>query len=239
MKKVEKSWILGGVVLAVVGAAALWPSRSPASERREALLAGGPFEGTITMVMDTTTLSKPATTTYEIKGSKTRFAMPAQGSVPSSVVVVDQAAAKSWLILEDRRTVLALDAGKAMSDMMAAAQVTPSFSVEKTGVMDTVAGLRCEKWEITSGSERISACVLEGLDISGGPVNGEASLSAEKAFPLRAIHTDANGVVTKHTEVRKIERRPIADDRFAVPADYSQADAIEIMKDMTAKDGAR
>ncbi len=232
MKKVEKSWILGGVVLAVVGAAAMWPSRSPASERREALLAGGPFEGTITMVMDTTTLSKPATTTYEIKGSKTRFAMPAQGSVPSSVVVVDQAAAKSWLILEDRRTVLALDAGKAMSDMMAAAQVTPSFSVEKTGIMDTVAGLRCEKWEITLGAGHLSACVLAGIDLSGVPAEAgiPGALAGEKAFPLRAIYADANGVVTRHTEVRAIERKPIDDGRFTLPEGYAVEDALKLLE---------
>src|SRR6185436_18190720 len=145
MKKVQRNWILAGVAITLVGAAAAWPSRSPASERANALVNGSPFEGQFTIVTDATNLQKPMTTTYEIKGSKVRFAMPAPvAGLPESVVIVDQPAKKSWLIVDERRTVLALDAGKALAEMNAAAQISPNVAIEKTGTFDTVAGYRCE-----------------------------------------------------------------------------------------------
>jgi hypothetical protein len=233
MEKVQRKWILGSLAIALASGAALWPSPSPASERAEALVHGGPFEGTITITMDSTAMPKPATTTYDFKGRKVRFAGPRPSAdFPESTVIVDQESRKSWLVVDERRTILTLDAGKAMDDWGAAAQVSTNVAVEKTGTFDVVAGYRCEKWEITAGSEHISACVLAGLDVSGAPmaVAGADGLAGEKAFPLRAIHTDAKGVVTRHLEVRKIERAAIDDSRFALPEGYSVEDALKAVE---------
>ena len=229
MKKVHQSWILGSAAVALVSAAALWPARSPASERRDALIAGGPFEGKLTMVMDATTLPKPVTMTYEIKGQKARFSMPSTNpALPSGDVIVDRAAQKSWLVIDERRTVFTLDSGKVIAEMSGASQMTPSTAVEKTGQFDTVAGYRCEKWEITAGADHISACVIEGLSIAGP--GGDSGVAEQGAFPLRAIQTDASGTVVKHTEVRKIERAAIDDSRFQFPSEYSVEDVLKVIE---------
>ncbi len=236
MEKANRKWILASVAVALVSAAALSTTRSPASERRAALLEGGPFEGTLTVAMDASTMPKPMTITYEIKGSKARFALPAPSpTFPAGYAIVDQAAEKSWMVVEDRRTVLTLDAGKAKAEMAAAAQMSPSTSIEKTGTFDTVAGYRCEKWEITLGAGHLSACVLAGIDLSGVPAEAgiPGALGGERAFPLRAIYSDAKGVVTRHTEVRAIERKAIDDSRFTLPEGYAVEDALKLLEKVT------
>ena len=144
------------------------------------------------------------------------------------------------LVKPDGMAVFVMESKKAWSDLNMAksrAQVekdnpTGPPSVNKTGKLETIAGQRCEVWEIkhTSG-KRTDACISEGLvgfDLGtlmpgAGPFTSQSSeeIAKRKLFPLRSVEIDAKGQETSRMEVTRVERKSLDKSRFEVPKDFT------------------
>lgn len=195
---------------------------------------GGPFEGEITM--NTSDPPRPPRTiTYDVKGLKLRFDAPAEGGPMAGGYVIFDTQTKTMTAVNDaKKTAMVMTAG-GMNP--AAPPAEPKPTVEKTGKMDTVAGYSCEIWKMSdaAGGEKSEVCVAKGIAF---PVMGHQRHSAgwmsslEDAFPLRAVTYDASGKEKSRMEVTKIDRKPIDDAKFQVPAGYQTTSMDEMMKNL-------
>ncbi|MDQ7015000.1 MAG: DUF4412 domain-containing protein [Gammaproteobacteria bacterium] len=120
---------------------------------------------------------------------------------------------------------------------------TESSEIKKTGKWHTINGFKCEVVEIYRSNKQISeACVADakGLKMSEADFNTLRKMfdfsekMAKKAGKIGAVmgeqHGDAGGIPvrSKNLEnnsvqtIKSISTKALADDRFQIPADYSE-----------------
>jgi len=119
----------------------------------------------------------------------------------------------------------------------------PPTKVTKTGKFDTVAGYKCEYWDITSDHKEGTMCIAQqgvswfSLPITGIPTEHAwvAEIMDGKHFPLRFIGFEKDGVTENgRIEVTKIDKKTVAETQFEWPPTYRVVDFAQMMQGLGA-----
>ena len=176
--------------------------------------------------------------------------IPAPGLASGGTFLVDAPAKKGWILVPAQKMAMVVDFEKMKSmpkgqipGLPNAPNTTPTAApsqapqIEKTGKKDVVAGYSCDVWNVTSDGKKAEVCAAEGitwidlgdLGWSSPELTVAAVASGANRFPLRVISFGSNGAEEMRMEATKIEKKPLADDRFAVPPDYRVIDMAALM----------
>jgi hypothetical protein len=114
----------------------------------------------------------------------------------------------------------------------------PSTKITKTGKYDTVAGYKCENWDVSSDHREATMCVSDdgpswlSIPSAGLPADRGWMLDLldGKHFPLRMVGYAKDGSTEEsRIEVTKIDKKAEADAQFQVPAGYRTIDLEKMM----------
>ena len=197
-----------------------------------------------------------------LKGDKVRFELPDELSRRAGQFLGDKAygifdsAAKKVYVVSDAKKqaiVMDLNSGKPLGGLMAPGSHAPGAAptgspskITKTGKYDTVAGYKCENWDITSDRHEGTVCVAEQgvswLSLPTTAIPGEHAWMAElvdgKHFPLRFVSYDKDGTTEEsRVEVTKIDKKSLQDTEFQVPTGYNVIDLEKMMMGMGGMPG--
>lgn len=214
------------------------------------------FEGEIDGFMKKGGVAAPPTTMAAlIKSGKFRFDLPeklTEGSAgrmlgPKAYAIFDSGAKKLSVVSDARKQVIVLDMNKSAEQIKSlgshpggpgASQGTPP-KITKTGKFETVAGYKCEDWEISSDEREGTVCVAhEGISWFAIPA---AMLPSERAwmlelfdgkhFPLRFIsYAKEGGAEETRLEITKIDKKTLPDSDFTYPPDYRVMDMDQMFQ---------
>src|SRR5580698_8343565 len=195
-----------------------------------------------------------------IKGSKVRFEVPEQLAKSSpgnpfgdkAYVILDSPDKKLFIVSDPKKEAIVLDLNTSGQTIGAlgggpphgpgAPPPGPATKVTKTGKYDTVAGYKCENWDIASDHREGTVCVAdEGFSWLSFPMsalNGVptqqlwmAELLDGKHFPLRFVGYGPDGVKeTARIEVTKVEKKTLPATEFDLPAGYAQIDLDQMLR---------
>ena len=223
------------------------------------------FEGEIDLAMtdkekgDTT----PTPLNVLVKTGKVRVDLPeklTQGS-GFGYGILDTTAKKAALVSDPRKEVMVLDlntSGEKLKGIGGApagpahpgatqAPEPPKTTLTKTGKTDTVAGYKCEDWDVKSDHREATVCVSEQgaswfqIPLTGIPTERlwMSELLDGKHFPLRLIGYDKTGnTESGRIEVTKIEKKPLAASQFEYPPAYRVIDLGQMLGAMRGFAGA-
>ncbi len=225
-----------------------------------ALLDG--FEGEIDVSgkSDKTT-DPPLALALLVKSGKIRVDIPeelakAAGPMAANAKgfgLFDSSAKKIYVVLDPSKQIIVVDLNKAGEQMKGftppagkpgggeAPKTTPP-KVTKTGKYDTVAGYKCENWDVASDHREATVCVAEEgfswLSLPMSALNGVptekmwmADLLDGKHFPLRFIGYGPDGVKESgRVEVTKIDKKALPASEFELPPTYAQIDLEQMMR---------
>ncbi len=210
----------------------------------------GAFEGLITSKMNTG--GQPMEIKYAIKGSRTRIETQlAAGGSQMGAVLMDFASGTQTMLIPQMKTYTTMNWNeeggiKKMAEKMAEkAGSGNSFKATPTGKTETIAGHTCTHW-ILGEKQDTDACLAQGLGYFGGGSDsgglfdqlrsfalGDKAKAALQSnpeflkfveggvFPLK-LATIENGQPRTIMEVTSVERKPLDDSVFAIPADYKK-----------------
>jgi hypothetical protein len=222
---------------------------SAVKDAAKSAVTGGDFEGVIAMQVKTPA-SKPMEMTYFVKGERARVetSMP-ESPMGSAVMLWDMPNGKMTMLLPPMKAYMTFDA-KEMGDEIRAGQEKDASGEAKfpkltaTGKTETIAGHQCEHY-LMGDKQEIDMCVAKGLGYfgMGNQAGGMAAMKnlifspkmlAEAAahpewvkllqggaFPLKMTVSEG-GKPGVTMEATKIERKPLDDALFTVPADYKE-----------------
>lgn len=185
-----------------------------------------------------------------LKGDKVRFDVPedmgkhaGQFLGDKAYGIYDSAAKKVFIVSDAKKQAIVLDmnTGKPVAFGPPSAQHAPGAAnpsrppskVTKTGKYETVAGYKCEDWDVTSDHKEGTLCVSEQgvswLSLPSTAIPGEHAWMTElvdgKHFPLRFVSYAKDGTTEEQrVEVTKLDKKSLADSQFAVPAGYNVLD---------------
>jgi hypothetical protein len=189
----------------------------------------------------------------DIKASKVRFEIPehmAKGTPlgEKAYVLFDPSAKKMWVVSDVQKQAIVVDlntSGKALQGFGPpgahgpGAPSGPPPKVTKTGKFDTIAGYKCENWDISSDHKEGTVCVADqgaswlSIPMTGIPTEQAWMLELldGKHFPLRFVGYAKDGTTEEsHIEVTKIDKKPLADTLFQVPAGYKTIDLDKMLQ---------
>ncbi len=184
-----------------------------------------PFEGAITVRMSEL---QQASVRYLIRRGMARAEMPGR---PGQIVatILDPQKQTMTMLIPDRRAYLRRPLVPPAAGLEAAAASAPS-TVERTGRMETVAGVQCEHVLVRGASGASDVCVAPSIGAFPGIGNsmmgrGRAMAASwrtdltgqQLGFPLKVVR-DGQTV----WEVTKVERRALDPSLFTVPAGYQE-----------------
>jgi hypothetical protein len=194
----------------------------------------------------------------QVKGAKLRFDLPAgvmdQSPIAKNAYVVAQPDDKRlFFVLPTRKQVVKIELEKLadelenLSPAKAAAQAKPApealLQVTKTGTIAEVAGRRCEEWELVpQQGNKMRLCVANDsnawfqLPTIGLPTEHAwaRQLFDGKHLPLRVVSYAPTGSEEGRLEVTKLEKKPVADSVFELPAGYETVDLAAMIGSMMA-----
>jgi hypothetical protein len=150
--------------------------------------------------------------TYKMRGEKVRVDMP------STVMLADLGARKSYMLDSAAKTYTTVDWGKMMTvDAAAPARI-------KTGKKDVVAGYRCEEYEYTTiaGEKAVSCITTEIYGPIAMAAGAVGAFSDDLGFPLRTVIRNASGTEVFRTEVTRIEKKPVPESDVSIPPGYKE-----------------
>ncbi len=240
------------------------PGSTTAAADVPAVLDG--FEGEIDV---SATSDKPGATPVPlavmVKSGKVRVDLPEQlaKSGPGPLAnakgygLLDSAAKKIYVVLDTSKQVIVIDLNKSGEELKGigspgarpehpGAPQQPATKVTKTGKFDTVAGYKCEIWEVTGDHREGAVCVAEQgsswfhIPMTGIPTEHlwAAELLDGKHFPLRFVGYGPDGVKeTGRVEVTKIEKKTFAPSEFEYPPTYAQIDLAQMFRGFAAPGG--
>jgi hypothetical protein len=186
---------------------------------------------------------------YAIKGTKARSeALLSTGGTQMGVMLLDLSSKQQTLLIPQTKTYMTVDLSQAAESMAKSAGkeiAAESFKATSTGKTETVAGVACEHWLIGE-KQNTDVCLARGMGYFGfgGQSGGafdllknlpmgdkmKAQLDANPqfakfveggAFPLKITQVE-NGQSKTILEVTQVERKPLDDSLFTVPADYKK-----------------
>jgi len=212
------------------------------------------FEGEIDIAIKDMSKNRAAPETVpialQIKSDKVRAELPqavASKEMPKGHIVLSTPDKKLYIVMDDQKQIVVIDLntmGEQFKSFGAGvpkgpkekgeAPTKPPPKVTKTGVMDKVAGLTCENWEVTEESRKMATfCVADQgaswfhLPITGIPTEHAWALELMdgKHFPLRMIGYDKKtGAEEARVELTKFEKRAVAPAIFDMPPGYKIVD---------------
>ncbi|HEX4448627.1 MAG TPA: DUF4412 domain-containing protein [Polyangiaceae bacterium] len=175
--------------------------------------------------------------------------------------IFDSAAKKVYIVLDPSKQVVVVDLNKigeqakAMNPGAGHAEkggATPQTAppkVTKTGKFDTVAGYKCENWEVTSDHHEGTACVAsDGFSWLTLPMSALDGVPTEKLwmadlldgkhFPLRFVGYEKDGTTESgRVEVTKIDKKVLPDAEFTYPPTYALVDLEQMIRGFAAMQG--
>jgi hypothetical protein len=200
--------------------------------------------------------------TVFLKGDKVRFELPedlaknaGQFLGEKAYGILDSAAKKLYVVSDAKKQAILIDlnSGKPLGSFGPHAHgpggspATPPSKITKTGKYDTVAGYKCENWDIASDHDGTSPaspergqhlkegtiCVAQQgvswLSLPLSAIPSERAWAAELVdghhFPLRFIGYQKDGTTEEtRVEVTKIDKKSLQDSEFQVPPGYNVMD---------------
>lgn len=212
--------------------------------------SGEAFEGLITSKM--TTGSQQMEIRYAVKGSRSRIETQlAAGGAQMGAVLIDFAAGSQTMLIPQMKTYTTFnwnEEGGVKNVMEKMAENSGSgnyFNATSNGKTETVAGHTCTHW-ILGDKQDTDACLAKGLGYFGGGSDsggvfdklrnialGDKTKAALQAnpeflkfveggvFPLKLAVIE-NGQSRTIMEVTSVERKPLDDSVFAIPADFKK-----------------
>ncbi len=256
--------LAGTIALATFGCKKPGASADGGAEGGEGAAAGGAslaflsgFEGEIdAFAKDNKPGAQPTPFEVFVKGNKLRFEIPekiAAGSGaamlgPKAYVILDSPAKKLYVVSDEKKQVIVIDLDKSGEQLKGfkgpgapgssgGAPEGPKTTVTKTGKYDTVAGYKCEYWDIASDHKEGTVCVAqEGASWFSIPMTGiptEHAWAAElldgKHFPLRFIGYQKDGSTEENRlEVTKIDKKTLPASEFEYPPSYKVVDLAQL-----------
>jgi hypothetical protein len=193
-----------------------------------------------------------------VKGNKLRVDLPESVALKSNFgangyVIFDSPAKKISFVSDAQRQVIVIDLTKGGEQLKGFAEgfkgmepphphtaptpQKPPPKVTKTGKFDTVAGYKCENWDITTTYREGTVCVAnEGASWFSLPTTGipteqvwMAELFDGKHFPLRYVSYAEDGATEKSRgEVTKIDKKAPAASQFEYPPNYRVIDLAQM-----------
>jgi hypothetical protein len=178
--------------------------------------------------------------------------------------IFDSAAKKIDFVMDSSKQVIVIDLNKVGEQFKnmgphpapehggsAPAKPTePPPKVTKTGKFDTIAGYKCENWDVATDHREATICVAEQgfswLSLPMGALNGVptehlwmAELLDGKHFPLRFVGYDKDGTTeTARVEVTKLDAKTLPDTDFQYPPNYQVIDLDQMLKGFAGMGGA-
>ncbi len=226
------------------------------------------FEGEIDATLtDAKTHDAPVALSLVVKDGKVRadipdrLTKPAGGGGPlggAGYVIVDPAAKKMDFVSDPRRQVFAFDLDKGsdlLKQMGAGRAGKPSGppgppaeqKVTKTGRYSTVAGYRCEDWDLTGDHREGTICVADTaaswLHFPNLTVPSDKAWMGElldgKHLPLRFTGYAKDGTTEEaRFEVTQMNQHPVEASLFDVPPGYTVFDLAKMMQGLKGLPGA-
>jgi Domain of unknown function (DUF4412) len=193
--------------------------------------------------------------TLQIKSDKVRAELPQQfgaKEVPKGHIVLNTPEKKLYVVMDDQKQIIVVDLNKVgdqfksfgqglpkgPKDSKSAEPSKPPPKITKTGVMDKVAGISCENWEVAEETHKVAQlCISDQsaswfhLPITGIPTEyaWTMELLDGKHFPLRMIGYDKKtGAEDGRVELTKFEKKTIAPTVFDMPAGYKTVDMAQM-----------
>jgi hypothetical protein len=230
---------------------------APASASAAAVpaLALTTFEGEVDVkVKEAKSKTAPTDLALQVKNGKIRADIPEslskQGGSPfgQGYFIFDPVAKKATVVNDARRQAFVFDFGKnadAFKNLGGrpkadAGPATPP-TVSKTGHFDTVAGYKCEDWDLKEDKRVGTLCVADQeapwLHLTGIEIPTEQHWVTElldgKHLPLRFVGYAKDGTTEEgRFEVTKIDPKPQQAADFEVPAGYQSIDLQKMMQGM-------
>lgn len=218
------------------------------------------FEGEIGISAKGKSVSSgaPVAVTLLVKNGKLRVDVPPGikgGESLKGYGLLHSAEKKLYFVDDAKKQAIMIDlnhAGDHMKGMTPppshpGAPPSPPPKVTKTGKKDTVAGMKCEEWEIADATngKKADVCIAEqGASWFHMPLTGiptEHAWAAEimdgKHFPLRFVGFEKDGTEDGRVEVTRIDKKPMAAPQFEVPADYKIVDLAQMMQGLGGPGG--
>lgn len=208
--------------------------------------AGEAFEGLITSKMSLT--SQQMEIRYAIKGARSRVETQlAAGGVQTGVVLMDFAAGTQTMLVPQMKTYMTTNWNEegGLKNLAEKNASNTFLKATATGKTETIAGHSCTHW-IIGDKQDMDTCLAKGLGYfgGGGGANdafdklrsialggkGKATLQADPeflkfveggVFPLK-LSIIENGQPRTIMEVTKVERKPLDDSVFTIPADFKK-----------------
>jgi len=197
-----------------------------------------------------------------VKGGKIRVDIPEQvaksGGSPmlanaKGYGIFDSPAKKIYVVLDPSKQVIVIDLNKVGDELKgmtppakpehgnAAPKQAPP-KVTKTGKFDTVAGYKCENWDIASDHRAATVCVAQQgfswLSLPMAALNGVptehlwmAELLDGKHLPLRFVGYGPDGTTESgRIEVTKIDAKALPATDFEYPPTYTTIDLEQMLR---------
>lgn len=198
-----------------------------------------------------------------IKGDKVRAEIPqalSSKQVPKGHIVLSTPEKKLYLVMDEQKQIVVVDLNKAGEELKSFAAGLPKTGkgalgesptkpppkVTKTGIIDKVADIPCQNWDVTDESHKVATlCIADqGAPWFHLPVPGIPSeyawtqeLMDGKHFPLRMIAYDKTGAEQGRAELTKLENKPLAEVLFEMPAGYKVVDLGAMMSQLGGMQG--
>ena len=183
------------------------------------------FEGEIdfSVSIGSTPVAIPSTKmTLLVKGQRMAY------DVGTMRIVVDGAGKKAYVVNDAAKEYTVSDTSSAPK---AATPPTPA-KVTKTSTHDKVAGLDCEIWNVSEGTNDIEVCAARGLSFVGlgmafggfagaGASDWMSAVGNAGYFPLRAVGRASTGAELWRIEVTRMDKKSVPDTKFAIPPGYT------------------
>ncbi len=240
------------------------PGSGPLAGATLSMLTSG-FEGEIDGFMQKAG-APPKPVSLLLKGDKVRFEIPEEISQRAGQFlgekaygIFDSAGKKLYVISDSKKQAVLIDmnSGKPMGfgppgvhapgAPTGAASGTPS-KIVKTGKYETVAGYKCEDWDVVSDHKEGTICVADQgvtwLSVSASIFPSERAYMAElvdgKHLPLQFVSYQKDGTTEEsRVEVTKIDKKSLEDSQFQVPPGYSVLDLEKMFAGMQGMPGMR
>ncbi len=238
-------------------------TESASAPALSSLLSG--FEGEIDILAkDNKPGSTPTPVSIFAKTGKLRGDVPeklvgARGANmlgPKAYVIFDSAAKKIEIVSDAQKQAIVIDLNKSGEQLKGlgggggmphagggSAPQGPTTKLTKTGKYDTVAGYKCENWDVTSDHREGTVCVAQdGISWLSIPMTGiptehlwALELMDGKHFPLRFVGYEKDGTTEEsRVEVTKIEKKSLPDSQFTYPATYKVIDLGQMLAGLGA-----
>jgi hypothetical protein len=193
-----------------------------------------------------------------LKSGKFRFDIPekladsAQGQRffgPKAYAVFDSSAKKLSVVSDAKRQVVVIDmnkSGERFNDVSRRRPPSPGSKpeerekkIDKTGRFETVAGRKCEDWDVSSDHREATVCVahdgISWFSLPAAALPTEHAWALElldgKHFPMKFVGYDKDGMTEdSRFEITKMEKKSVPDSAFEVPADFQVMDLDQLMQ---------